>query len=42
MTTLDTELELLPELIRRSAEPLPDIDSSAFGELFDRFAARAR
>jgi erythromycin esterase-like protein len=34
---LDTELELLPDLIRRSAEPLPDLDDPAFGALFDRF-----
>jgi erythromycin esterase-like protein len=35
--TVDTELELLPDLIRRAAEPLPDIDDPAFGALFDRF-----
>ena len=35
---LDVELELLPELIRASAEPLPDIDDPAFGNVFDRFA----
>jgi hypothetical protein len=28
----------LPELIRDSAEPLPDLDDPAFGALFDRFA----
>ena len=28
----------LPEVIRDAAEPLPDIDDSAFGALFDRFA----
>jgi hypothetical protein len=28
----------LPELIRDAAEPLPDLDDPAFGELFDRFA----
>ncbi|HZW48473.1 MAG TPA: protein-L-isoaspartate(D-aspartate) O-methyltransferase, partial [Microvirga sp.] len=28
----------LPELIRDHAEPLPDLDDSAFGALFDRFA----
>ncbi|MEA3004177.1 MAG: hypothetical protein QOH81_2965, partial [Sphingomonadales bacterium] len=28
----------LPELIRRAAEPLPDLDDPGFGELFDRFA----
>ena len=35
---LDSELELLPELIRGSAEPLPDIDDPAFGAMFDRVA----
>jgi erythromycin esterase-like protein len=35
--TVETELELLPDLIRRSAEPLPEIDDPAFGALFDRF-----
>jgi erythromycin esterase-like protein len=35
---LETDLELLPELIREAAEPLPDIDDPAFGEMFDRFA----
>src|SRR3712207_6668472 len=35
---LDTELELLPDLIRGSAAPLPALDSPAFGEPFDRFA----
>ena len=34
---LDVELELLPDLIARSAEPLPAIDDPAFGALFDRF-----
>jgi erythromycin esterase-like protein len=34
---LDAELELLPELIAKAAEPLPDIDDPAFGEFFDRF-----
>ncbi|WP_294012469.1 erythromycin esterase family protein [Sphingomonas sp.] len=34
---LDSELELLPELIRTSAEPLPQIDEPAFGAMFDRF-----
>src|SRR5687768_8529842 len=34
---LDTELEALPGLIRRTAEPLPEIDDPAFGALFDRF-----
>jgi protein-L-isoaspartate(D-aspartate) O-methyltransferase len=28
----------LPELIRAAAEPLPELDDPAFGELFDRFA----
>jgi erythromycin esterase-like protein len=28
----------LPELIRRSAEPLPEIDDDRFGAFFDRFA----
>jgi protein-L-isoaspartate(D-aspartate) O-methyltransferase len=28
----------LPEMIRASAEPLPELDDPAFGELFDRFA----
>ena len=27
----------LPELIRRSAEPLPEIDDDRFGAFFDRF-----
>jgi erythromycin esterase-like protein len=35
--TVETELELLPDLIRRSAEPLPEIDDPAFGAMFDRF-----
>jgi erythromycin esterase-like protein len=34
---LDTELEALPRLIADAAEPLPDIDDSAFGALFDRY-----
>ena len=34
---IETELELLPEMIARSAERLPDIDDPAFGALFDRF-----
>jgi protein-L-isoaspartate(D-aspartate) O-methyltransferase len=29
----------IPDLIRRAAEPLPDLDDPAFGRLFDRFAA---
>ena len=28
----------IPDLIRRAAEPLPDLDDPAFGQLFDRFA----
>jgi protein-L-isoaspartate(D-aspartate) O-methyltransferase len=28
----------LPELIRGAAEPLPELDDPAFGEMFDRFA----
>jgi erythromycin esterase-like protein len=35
--TVDTELELLPDLIRRAAEPLPDIDDPEFAAMFDRF-----
>ncbi len=34
---LDTELDVLPRLIARAAEPLPDIDDPAFGAMFDRF-----
>ncbi len=34
---LDTELELLPDLIARAAEPLPGLDDPAFGAMFDRF-----
>ena len=34
---LDTDLDVLPELIAKAAEPLPDIDDPAFGEMFDRF-----
>ncbi|WP_027165511.1 protein-L-isoaspartate(D-aspartate) O-methyltransferase [Mesorhizobium sp. WSM3224] len=30
----------LPEMIATAAEPLPDFDDQAFGELFDRFADR--
>ena len=36
--SVETELDLLPELIRRSAEPLPEIDDPTFGAMFDRFA----
>jgi erythromycin esterase-like protein len=35
---LDADLDILPRLIADAAEPLPDIDNPAFGELFDRFA----
>ena len=35
--TVDAALDLLPELIRSSAEPLPAIDDPAFGAMFDRF-----
>ena len=35
--SVDLELELLPDLIRSAAEPLPDIDDPAFGAMFDRF-----
>jgi erythromycin esterase-like protein len=35
--TVEIETELLPDLIRRSAEPLPEIDDPAFGAMFDRF-----
>src|SRR5690349_24368569 len=34
---IETELEALPDLIARAAEPLPDIDDPAFGAMFDRF-----
>ncbi len=34
----ETLTKQLPELIRRSAEPLPDIDDDRFGAFFDRFA----
>ena len=36
--SVETELDLLPELIRRSAEPLPEIDDPTFGAMFDRLA----
>lgn len=32
--------QTLPELIAEAAEPLPDFDDPAFGQLFDRFADR--
>src|SRR5436309_13614500 len=35
---LDTELDVLPGLIARAAEPLPDLDDADFGAVFDRFA----
>ena len=35
---LDSQVDDLPRLIARAAEPLPDIDDPAFGALFDRFA----
>jgi erythromycin esterase-like protein len=34
---LDTELDVLPRLIARVAESLPEIDDEAFGAMFDRF-----
>src|SRR3954452_24220696 len=34
---LDAELDLLPQLMARAAEPLPDVDDPAFGAMFDRF-----
>jgi erythromycin esterase-like protein len=34
---VETLAEQLPELIRRSAEPLPDIDDDRFGAFFDRY-----
>src|SRR3954464_5622323 len=34
---LDADLDTLPQLISKSAEPLPDIDDPAFGAMFDRF-----
>ena len=35
--SVDTGTELLPGLIRRSAEPLPNIDDPNFAAMFDRF-----
>ena len=35
---IDTDLQLLPQLIANAAEPLPDIDEPAFGAMFDRYA----
>jgi erythromycin esterase-like protein len=34
---LKSELERAPEMIRDSAEPLPDLDDDSFGAMFDRF-----
>jgi len=34
---LDTDLDVLPELIAKAAEPLSDINDPAFGGMFDRF-----
>ena len=34
---LDAELDVLPSLIAKAAEPLPDIDHPSFGAMFDRF-----
>jgi erythromycin esterase-like protein len=34
---LEVELERAPDLIRQSAERLPDLEDSAFGAMFDRF-----
>ena len=34
---IETEVETLPTLIARAAEPLPDIDDPSFGAMFDRF-----
>jgi erythromycin esterase-like protein len=34
---IEAELQLLPVLIARAAEPLPDLGESAFGAMFDRF-----
>jgi erythromycin esterase-like protein len=35
---LEMRTELLPQLIARHAEPLPDIDDPGFADLFERFA----
>ncbi|TIT02541.1 protein-L-isoaspartate(D-aspartate) O-methyltransferase [Mesorhizobium sp.] len=35
-----TRTQSLPEMIAAAAEPLPDLDDPAFGELFDRFGDR--
>ena len=34
---IDTELDVLPGLIGKAAEPLPHIDDPGFGAMFDRF-----
>ncbi|MFL6762649.1 MAG: erythromycin esterase family protein [Sphingomicrobium sp.] len=34
----DTDLDVLPELIAKAAEPFSDIDDPAFAALFDRFS----
>jgi len=34
---LDTDLDVLPGLIARAAEPLPDFEDPRFGAMFDRF-----
>src|SRR4051794_4872558 len=34
---LDTDLDILPGLIARAAEPLPDFQDPRFGAMFDRF-----
>ncbi|HET9811968.1 MAG TPA: erythromycin esterase family protein [Sphingomicrobium sp.] len=34
---IETTTDVLPEMIRRSAEPLPDIDDDRFASFFDRF-----
>lgn len=35
---LRTDIDALPDLIAKAAEPLPHIDDAAFGAMFDRFA----
>ena len=34
---IEADVESLPRLIAKAAEPLPDIDDRTFGEFFDRF-----
>src|SRR3954454_12572027 len=34
---LDTELDVLPGLIAKAADPLPEIEDPAFGTMFDRY-----